>query len=243
MRKISGVVYCYTSPSGKKYIGQTTRENRRKCDHRLAASNSPFHNAVRKYGFEQMKYNVLYDHIETIDRLNELEELAIKEHGSLVPNGYNLDSGGKNRFKHEETKDKIRQKAYGRKISEETRRKLRESHLGKRNSPEAIEKQRQALLGLDRGQEFRDKMKEIRNRPEMIEQVKKAQTGRKRTGQALENIRKGHVKQKVRCVTTGEVFNSIKEAAEAKGLCTLSVSNGARGLVVGRKYRWEYVND
>lgn len=47
---------------------------------------------------------------------------------------------------------------------------------------------------------------------------------------------------KVRCVTTGEVFNSIKEASEHYGLCHSNIvacCNGRRNTCGGMK--WEYI--
>jgi len=45
-----GIIYKYTSPSGKCYIGQTIQENIRKSQHKLASKDiyttHPFYKAV-----------------------------------------------------------------------------------------------------------------------------------------------------------------------------------------------------
>ena len=50
--KRQGIVYMYTSPSGKYYIGQTVNETSRKSKHKLETSKSKtkFGSAIRKYG-------------------------------------------------------------------------------------------------------------------------------------------------------------------------------------------------
>lgn len=46
-----GIIYKYTSPSGKSYIGQTVNEVSRKYKHKLETSKSKtkFGSAIRKY--------------------------------------------------------------------------------------------------------------------------------------------------------------------------------------------------
>lgn len=77
MKEYYGLIYRYVSPSGKSYIGQTTDELKRKRQHKQAAYNEKdklynykFHTAIRKYGFDSFKYEILY----TIF-CNTLEEL------------------------------------------------------------------------------------------------------------------------------------------------------------------------
>lgn len=85
----------YTSPSGKSYIGQTWNEQKRRWDHRQTnARKSVFHDAIKKYGKNSFKYEILHSNIETQDELNRLEILEIKERNTIVPNGYNLKIGG-----------------------------------------------------------------------------------------------------------------------------------------------------
>lgn len=58
----------------------------------------------------------------------------------------------------------------------------------------------------------------------------------------LKNIRASHFTAKVRCVETGEVFNSITEAATKYGITPTHISRVCRGK---RKrtggYHWEYI--
>lgn len=135
-----GIIYKYESPTGKIYIGQTTREKERMCEHRYKSRlnvNEAFHNALRKYGWESFSYCVL-ERLETddadylFDWLNEREIYNIKKfHSDEREYGYNLTSGGNlNKGVSEETKEKLRQANLGKHHSSETRCKMSDSHKG-----------------------------------------------------------------------------------------------------------------
>ena len=110
-----GIIYCYTSPSGKKYIGQTTDKDR-KSKHLYLCKKGvdiPFYRAIRKYGIENFKYEILYSIDDTLEnvknKLNEKEEYYIRKFNTYK-NGYNCSYGGEGNlgFKHsEETKKNI----------------------------------------------------------------------------------------------------------------------------------------
>lgn len=114
-----GVIYMYTSPSGKKYIGQTIREMKRKSQHKSETSKSQTHfgKAIRKYGWENFKYEVLLrfrptEHKLKLKRvLDKLEKRYVKLHKSYDREfGYNLNKGGEGNIGYahsEESKEKI----------------------------------------------------------------------------------------------------------------------------------------
>ena len=96
-----GIIYKYTSPSGKIYIGQTTQslserarfmgEGYRNC--------TAFYRAIQKYGFQNFSQEVLeeisYENLSELkEQLNKLEQYYISKFNSLVPNGYNIRLGG-----------------------------------------------------------------------------------------------------------------------------------------------------
>lgn len=101
---MQGIIYKYTSPSNKSYIGQTIQGNLRKSQHKSNAYSEiftgrflPFYCAIRKYGFDSFIYEILI----TIDeedenlttRLNELEIYYIGKYDTFN-NGYNASIGG-----------------------------------------------------------------------------------------------------------------------------------------------------
>ena len=109
-----GFIYKLTSPSGKSYIGQVVEylsngekkgvEGRLKQHINSSRNNTgcPLLNA----GIN--KYNIANFKIETLSKCKEkdldlFEELLIKTHNTLVPNGYNLQTGGTNTKHSKET--------------------------------------------------------------------------------------------------------------------------------------------
>ena len=98
-----GIIYCYTNIiNQKKYIGQTINPEQRYAAHKSSAFNvsandynSIFHKAIRKYGYENFEYTILAT-TEDSEALNLLEEFFIEKYNTLVPNGYNIESGGNN---------------------------------------------------------------------------------------------------------------------------------------------------
>ena len=82
--------------NGKCYIGQTNDVNRRMREYQsLSQKGDGFiiHSAIRKYGWDAFDVVILHNNIlpELLD-IFEIE--AIKKYDTLVPNGYNLTSGG-----------------------------------------------------------------------------------------------------------------------------------------------------
>lgn len=223
MGTIYGYIYKHTSPSGKGYIGQTTRSpekrwvggrgyisaNGRKV--RLMAK------AIEKYGWENIRHEILWEgELNSIDELNQLEELFIIKEGTLSPGGYNLRTGGQNHLLSDESREKIRKSATGRTHqghphSEETKRKISLANKGKKLSPEHLAKltaSHTGKIGTMRGKkhslETREKM---RGRipwnkgfdhlpPEVRERVAEASRGRKLTEEHKQRISEANRKIK-----------------------------------------------
>lgn len=135
----SNEVYKITNKvTGKIYVGITnqgsgTRYRKHWYDARIG-DPCPIHKSMAKYGEENFTLEII-DFAETYDELKEKEKFWIKELNSRDRNvGYNVTEGGDGTFgkmHSEETKEKIRQKAIGRKISEETKQKMSKSRTGK----------------------------------------------------------------------------------------------------------------
>ena len=80
--------------NGKRYIGQSINPNRRFIAHISRAKNdsdnSPIHSAIKKYGKECFKLEIL----EWTENYNEREKELIQQYNTLSPNGYNVALGG-----------------------------------------------------------------------------------------------------------------------------------------------------
>ena len=112
---MKNVIYKITSPSNKSYIGQTVRlKQRLSCYEHLRCKNqSAIYNAILKYGWENMKVEILWEKESKerlVEELNELEIKYIAEFNTKVPNGYNLTAGGEG---HEVTDEHRRHQRIG----------------------------------------------------------------------------------------------------------------------------------
>lgn len=107
---IYGIIYKYISPSNKIYIGQTINSiEKRKNQHINNANNGSttiFHNAIRKYGIENFKYEVIQEAYSK-EELNELEIYYINFYNSYYKNkkGYNMTIGGEGANGYDFTED------------------------------------------------------------------------------------------------------------------------------------------
>ena len=100
----SGIIYKYTSPSGKSYIGQTINSlERRARANGVGYKHCPvFYKAIQKYGFQNFTCEILKtiteDSLENVGKqLDIWEQYYIDMYNSLSPNGYNIRAGGESK--------------------------------------------------------------------------------------------------------------------------------------------------
>ena len=123
----NGEIYCLTSPSGKKYVGQCVKQLssgkkwgyiQRWKDHIRDANSKNYcrklNNAINKYGSENFTIEVIKEC--NIYELNYYEEYYIKLYNTLSPNGYNLTSGGSICRQSEETQILKRKSMIGKNV-------------------------------------------------------------------------------------------------------------------------------
>ena len=93
-RKGHGFIYKYTSPSGKSYIGQTVQSLSDRAGHngKNYLGCKYFHNAIKKYGWNNFKVEILGEF--PIEQLNYQERKFIEVYNTLAPYGYNIQYGG-----------------------------------------------------------------------------------------------------------------------------------------------------
>lgn len=121
----------------KVYIGFTKNLKSRIKAHKKSTTKpeiykSSFHRAIRKYGWDNFIWEVLYQSYEKEHTLDIMEPYFIKEHDSFN-NGYNMTTGGDGRpgLEHnEETKYLIGSRTRGKKLPEEHKNKISKSHIG-----------------------------------------------------------------------------------------------------------------
>lgn len=154
-------IYKITSPSGRIYIGQS-RNFRQRVSHYKCGHHKDqvkLSRSIVKYGWDAHKSEVICNCTEDI--LNKMETFFIRYYDSCS-SGLNSNYGGDVSF-----------------FSEETRKKISEFHKGKKKSIEHAKKARQARI--DNGS--------YKMRPHVLEAIKKANTGRKKSDSEIEAIR------------------------------------------------------
>lgn len=163
-------VYMHTTPSGKRYIGITaqTVEKRWQNGYGYAyGENDYFFNAIRKYGWDNIKHEILFEGLTKEEAEEKEIELIAKYNTTAREYGYNHETGGYATPKHTEEykrrmselqkkiwaeSDGRREKAAafrrGKHLSEDTKEKLRQANLGKKQSVETKEKRAKTLRGM-----------------------------------------------------------------------------------------------
>lgn len=135
---MKGVIYKYTSPSNKVYIGQTLNEYMRKAMWKNIAHPyaGPYINRARlKYGYDNFTYEVLFtlesDNEEFLRRgIDRLEQFYISIYDSTNPKkGYNITVGG---LGHVGNKNAV--------ISQQCREACIRANTGRKQSEEQIYK-------------------------------------------------------------------------------------------------------
>ncbi len=141
LNKIMGEIYKIRNIKNEKlYIGQTTIGHEKRFRNHI--NNALKYNkngcpileaAIRKHGADSFEIELL----ETcnIEELNDLEAYYIDAFDCVIPNGYNLMTGGGNGRKHSQlTKERMTKTRTGKKHSQITRERMSEAQRGKKVS-------------------------------------------------------------------------------------------------------------
>ena len=208
------IIYCITNKiNGKQYVGQTVRTAEERFKEHCRDKKMYISQAIRKYG----KENFLVETIDSallIDDLNEKEIYWIEEFKTKKPNGYNLCDGGDNTLGYNHTLEA--------RMKMSMTKKSLGSMVGVKNH----------FYGKSHTKETREKMSAA------------WKSGRRvMTPELKEKLKESHYTRKVMNVTTGEIFNSIKEASETHGIKATHITRVCRGR---RKstggFKWKYVS-
>lgn len=213
MKIIKGV-YCLTNvKNGKRYVGIGMGKKGiidRWRHYRVlnCKGQTKLYNALKKYGPENFKYEVILE-TDDLDRANSVEKQLIALWNLQNDNyGYNIAGGGDNwtgrkcwnkgkkgLYKtSEETKKRLSNCLKGRQVSQETREKISKSLTGKKLSATHKENCRKGNLGRKQTIESLNKMIETKKLKGTlkIRRIKNIETGEIREGflKALSEKRK-----------------------------------------------------
>lgn len=257
------IVYIHTSPSGKVYIGITCQTvEQRWREGRGYKNNQAFYNAIQKYGWENIKHEIVAENISKEEATKLEKELIEKYHATDKNYGYNICFGGEDGWvgvhHTEEAKRKMREAAKHRtssrkgvKLSEETKKKLSESHKGmykgvpiESKAGKPYRRKRNGVWTISYPREWFPDGK-ITRTEEHKRKISEANKGRHCSAEVRENMSKAQIKTKkpVRCIDTGEIFESETAAMKHFNIDKVLICRNCNGKQKTAKgLRFEYVN-
>lgn len=235
-------VYIHTSPSGKKYVGQTGQDPARRWgkngDNYLRKRDGEychraFAHAILKYGWDNFKHEIIEDAL-TKEEADDLEKLLIENLNTKDSKyGYNLKDGG----------------IGGGGFSEETLRKMSESHKGIKQSEETIRKRFENLRGENHFQYGIPLSKEVKKK---ISDSKKGDKhhmyGKHMSEETKEKLKKS---QKARKIAQYDLYgnlikiwDSMGDAARESNIHKTNISACCRKKAkTAGGFVWEYYKD
>jgi len=166
-------IYIFTFPNGKQYIGQTIKSTSRRWNAHKRVSynkeareyNDLCHRAIRKYGWSNVKKEVLCECNR--EDLNDLECKYIAKYNSMTPNGYNMTSGGSENMECSDiTKNRMRESALRRFSKDSEKEKM--SLAAKRRFRNPKQKELQSKLMRERDSTPLRKCNDTRHLPKYI---------------------------------------------------------------------------
>ncbi len=231
------IVYCLVFPNSKKYIGITSDFKKRMREHKFTSKNkhSKIYCAIRKYGWENVKKEVLFENM-TIEEA-ENKEIDLIKTMNLIEEGYNLAFGGRCSKHSKESIEKMKKiqsttEAIERKskVTKEImkcpeRRKISSKNLMKYNKSEEHSKnlKNRWLNDSDYVEKMKvtlskniDKMVANSHTPQAIQKRRKTIQKRLDNGEIVWTGRKAY--KKVICLETNELFDSVKDCSEKMNL-------------------------
>lgn len=252
-------VYKHTCPNEKIYIGITKQQPIKRWDYNGYGyrKNTLFYRAIQKYGWSNIKHEILYENLSKEEAEQKEIELIEKYKSNQPKYGYNIANGGNTTGTvSEATKKKISKTLKGYEFSDERRKNISINTRKAMANPEIRKKISEAnkgrtnwRKGLKLTEEEREKLREHgykkRNIPwnkgkkglqKHIEEWKK---------QASERMKKYNEKnmKKVLCVETNIIYNSLNEASRILNKSQGNISMclcGKRNIAGG--YHWQYVS-
>lgn len=121
-------VYMHIAPSGKKYIGITRQNPLTRWGHNgVHYKTQIFYKAIEKYGWDNIKHEILFTNLSKDDACKKEQELIEKYKTKDSRYGYNLNDGGKGNIGYiwtKEQKERMSIAFKGKKLPKEWRNNI-----------------------------------------------------------------------------------------------------------------------
>lgn len=135
---MSYVVYKHTFPNKKVYIGITGQRPEKRWRNGFGYTHNHFlKSAIEKYGWENIKHEVLFDGITKEEACQKEIELIAEYRSNQREYGYNLSSGGEQGstgVKHESVWNKGKSGVYSQEVKERIRNGLKKYYQTHKNT-------------------------------------------------------------------------------------------------------------
>lgn len=239
------IVYIHTNKvNGKMYVGITSQSTDARWRQGKGYKHCiAFHRAIEKYGWDGFEHEVFAANL-TREEAENMEKILIEKLNTQNPEfGYNISEGGNAPRQTDETKRKISESRLGEKNPMFGRKHTAEEqdNLSKRFSGSGNPR-----YGVSLSEETKQKISEAQKGKHLTEEHKKkiADTLSKKFKGRPRPDGGGRPPKSILCVETGEIFESIAEAAKSKGIKSKNrISAVAKGTAITcGGYHWEYVN-
>ena len=234
------IVYRHTCPNNKVYIGITCNSpNRRWRKGKGYHHNNHFTNAIKKYGWDNIKHEILYKNLTKEEAEQKEIELITKYNLTDRRKGYNSSIGGG-------------LSSLGHKVSKEARNKISQNNKGKTPWNK----------GVHLTEKQKDKLRDIANKRNLVGE-RNPFYGFKHTEDAKKKMSKSHkgkttwnkgipmkleskekMSKHILCVDTGVIYYGLSEASRQTGIALSNICNCCKGKrKTAGGYIWRYAND
>lgn len=226
-------IYKHTTPNDKVYIGITTKKNlkERFRNGNGYRKNNYFYKAIIKYGWENIKHEVLYEDLTDEEaKLKEIELIAYYKSANRK-HGYNLSTGGEGATGYKHTQEQIEKQKQNRKGFKYT------------------DKQKEARAKLSKEIWLRDgykeKMSEIHKKSYENGRIPNNK-GKHPSKETINKIKKTRKVKYIYCIETNKTYRGTRLCAEELNIDRRSLMKCLKGLKprnMVKGYHFKYVED
>ena len=193
-------VYIHTTPNNKRYIGITCQDTKKRWGNGNNYSKQPyFSNAIKKFGWNNIKHEVLFTGLTKEEAEQKERELIAFYKSNNREYGYNIDNGGKSKGR----------------CSEETKKLLSEIQKGWKPSEYMLQRAKEVNTGRHCSKETREKIR-LSNIGKIVSNESKLKMSNSHKGKHLADSHKEHISEKVKKSWTAERRKYMSEISKGR---------------------------